>query len=492
MNWTLATLIGSRYAIFSSRTIALSPFLACPPGRATHLSRAEPRDTQSPLCPAKCPSATPFLSDDSTLFHFPYPVSPVFATHTKTAGCVPTIPILELATASFRHRDEKPVIVTPSKSAFTNCDARNAFRMCIYENCRVSCLLLPRISRNTLTSPAIRSVTVLSDRMPGAFLRRSEMSRQIRAWMLLALAGAALVCAQAAAAQQDQDFSKVQIKATKVSGNIYLLEGAGGNIGASVGEDGIVIVDDQFAPLADKIQAALKELKITDKPVRFVINTHYHGDHTGGNVPFSSAGSTLIAQDNVRKRLETGGTAGNGGSIKMDVKPAAKAALPIITFEHDVTVHLNGEDIHALHFPSGHTDGDSIIFFPKNNVVHMGDDFVRYGFPFIDVASGGSVQGMIDAMEKAMAQLPADVKVIPGHGALSNLDDVREFVKMLKETTAVVDKALKQHKTLEQMKKEKILDPWKKWSGDFVSTDAFIETLYNSLTGTKGQFIKHN
>ena len=185
--------------------------------------------------------------------------------------------------------------------------------------------------------------------------------------------------------------------------------------------------------------------------------------------------------------------AGNGGSIKMDTKPADKAALPIITFEHDVTVHLNGENIRALHFPSGHTDGDSVIFFPKNNVVHMGDDFVRYGFPFIDVASGGSVQGMISAMEKATAQLPADVKVIPGHGQLSNLEDVREFVKMLKETSAVVEKALKQHKTLEQMKQDKILDPWaKRWNGDFVKTDAFIETLYNSMTSTKGEFVKHN
>jgi len=295
-----------------------------------------------------------------------------------------------------------------------------------------------------------------------------------------------------AIAGQDQDFSKVQMKVTKVSGNIYMLEGAGGNIAASVGEDGIVIVDDEFAPLADKIQAALKNLAITDKPVRFVINTHYHGDHTGGNVPFNNAGSAIIAQDNVRKRLETGGTAGNGGSIKMENKPAEKSALPIITFEHDVTVHLNGEDIRALHFPAGHTDGDSIIFFPKNNVVHMGDDFVRYGFPFIDVSAGGSVQGMIAAMEKSTAQLPADVKVIPGHGGLSNLDDVRAYTKMLKETSAVVEKALKAHKTLDQMKQEKILAPWEKFSGDFVKTDAFIETLYNSLTNTKGEFIKHN
>jgi cyclase len=318
------------------------------------------------------------------------------------------------------------------------------------------------------------------------------MRKKMRTWMVVALVGAALLCVPPTWAQQQPDYSKVQIKVTKVSGNIYMLEGSGGNIGASVGEDGIVIVDDQFAPLADKIQAALKDLKITDKPVRFVINTHYHGDHTGGNVPFNNAGSTLIAQDNVRKRLESGGTAGNGGSIKMESKPAEKAALPIITFEHDVTVHLNGEDIRALHFPSGHTDGDSIIFFPKNNVVHMGDDFVRYGFPFIDVTSGGSVQGMIDAMEKATARLPADVKVIPGHGAISNLDDVRAFTKMLKETSAVVQKAVNDHKTLEQMKQEKILTPWAKWSGDFVNEDAFIETLYNSLTGHKGEFMKHN
>ena len=302
------------------------------------------------------------------------------------------------------------------------------------------------------------------------------------------LLGAALP----ARAQQEPDWSKVQIKVTKVSGNIYMLEGQGGNIAASVGEDGIVIVDDQFAPLADKIQAALKNLGITDKPVRFVINTHFHGDHTGGNLPFSTSGSTLIAQDNVRKRLESGSVSGNGGSMRMESKPAPPGALPIITFEHDVTVHLNGEDIRALHFPSGHTDGDAVIFFPKNNVVHMGDDFVRYGFPFIDVSSGGSVQGMVSAMEKVSAQLPADVKVIPGHGALSNLDDVHSFVKMLKETSAVVEKALQEHKTLEQMQKDKILAPWEKWSGDFIKTDAFIETLYNSLSGKKGEFLKHN
>ena len=303
---------------------------------------------------------------------------------------------------------------------------------------------------------------------------------------------ACLLLPSLALGQQQQDFSKVEIKVTKVSGNIYMLEGQGGNIAASVGEDGIVIVDDEFAPLAEKIQASFKNLGVTDKPVRFVLNTHFHGDHTGGNVPFAIAGATIIAQDNVRKRLTTGGPGGNGGSIKTQNPPQPKEALPIITFEHDVTVHLNGEDIRALHFPNGHTDGDSVIFFPENNVVHMGDDFVRYGFPFIDVTNGGTVQGMAEACEKVAAQLPADVKVIPGHGALSNLDDVRAFAKMLRETTAVIKKALEGHKTLDQMKREKILAPWDKWNGSFVNSDAFIETVYNSLTGTKGQFVRHN
>jgi cyclase len=318
------------------------------------------------------------------------------------------------------------------------------------------------------------------------------MIRGFRCRLSLAFLATTVLLFEAAAQQKEPDWSKVQIRVSKVSGNVYLLEGEGGNIAASVGEDGIVIVDDEFAPLAEKIQAALKDLKVTDKPVRFVINTHYHGDHTGGNPPFAHLGSTLIAQDNVRKRLMSGGVGGNGGSMKFESKPAEKAALPVITFAEDVTVHLNGEDIRALHVPAGHTDGDAIIFFPKNNVVHMGDDFVRYGFPFIDVASGGSVQGMIAGLEKVLPELPPDVKVIPGHGQLSSLDDVRAYIQMLKDTTAAVSKAMAAHKTVDQMKEEKILSAWAKWSGDFVNQDTFIETIYNSLTNHPGPFVKHN
>jgi cyclase len=308
-------------------------------------------------------------------------------------------------------------------------------------------------------------------------------------WTRSLLVGALAAVAGAASAQQ-QDFSKVEIKVTKVSGNIYLLEGSGGNIAASVGDDGIVIVDDQFAPLADKIRAALKG--ITSKPLRFIINTHYHFDHTGGNLPFHDA--TIIAHDNVRKRLAQANVVGNGGSaMKRDQPANPPEALPVITFAHDVTLHVNGEDIRALHAPSGHTDGDSIVFFPKSNVVHFGDDFVRYGFPFIDINGGGSSKGMIAALENALTQLPKDVKVIPGHGALATLDDVRSFLTMLKETRAVVEKAVKAGKTLQQLQQEKVLAQWEKYSGQFVSTDLFIETLYNELTGTKSTgLVKHN
>ena len=286
----------------------------------------------------------------------------------------------------------------------------------------------------------------------------------------------------AVAAAQDRDFSKIQIKVHNVSGNIYMLEGAGGNIGVSAGEDGVVIVDDQFAPLAEKIKAAIKG--ISDKPLRFVINTHWHPDHVGGNEVFSKE-STVIAHENVRKRMVTGGIIGNGGSIRRETKAYAKGALPVITFRQDSTVHFNGENIEILHYTSGHTDGDAIVFFRKSNVVHMGDNFVRYGFPFIDINSGGSIKGLIQTLDQVMQSLPADVKIIPGHGALSTPQDVRTFVQMLKDTTAAVEKAIAAKKSLEQMKKEKILDAWNTFSGDFVSTDAYIETVYNSLTGKK-------
>jgi glyoxylase-like metal-dependent hydrolase (beta-lactamase superfamily II) len=269
-----------------------------------------------------------------------------------------------------------------------------------------------------------------------------------------------------------QDFSKVEIKATKVAGNIYMLEGSGGNIGVCAGDDGIVIVDDQYAPLANKIKEALKG--ISDKPLKFVINTHFHGDHTGGNPEFGTV-ATIIAHENVRKRLQEGGPPPGGA------KPASKEALPIVTFNDKTTVHVNGEDIRAIHFPHGHTDGDSVIFFTQANVVHMGDDFVTYGFPFVDVKSGGSISGMIAGDEKVLGMLQQDTKIIPGHGPLSAPADLRKFIDMLKETRAIVADGMKQGKTVQQMKDDHVLAKFDSLGKGFIKTDAWIDTLYNDV-----------
>jgi cyclase len=274
------------------------------------------------------------------------------------------------------------------------------------------------------------------------------------------------------AAFAQQDFSKVEIKATKVAGSVYMLEGSGGNIGVCAGEDGIVIVDDQFAPLANKIKQALKE--ISDKPLKFVINTHFHGDHTGGNSEFGTE-ATIIAQENVRKRLKEGGTA------KGAAPPAKKEALPVVTFNDRTTVHINGEDIRAVHFPHAHTDGDSVIFFPQANVIHMGDNFVTYGFPFVDVKSGGSISGMIAGDEKVLSMLSADAKIIPGHGPLSTPADLRKFIDLLKETRAIVADGIKQGKTVQQLKEEHVLAKYESFGKGSIKTDVWIDTLYNDV-----------
>jgi cyclase len=301
--------------------------------------------------------------------------------------------------------------------------------------------------------------------------------------LLLALC----LLAAAAGAQKQPDFSKVEIKVTKVAGTGYMLQGYGGNIGVSVGEDGILIVDDQFAPLADKIQAALKG--ITDKPVKFVLNTHWHFDHTGGNA-YCGQNAPIIAHENVRKRLQSGGDI---TFLKMQIPPAPKAALPVVTFEDKVTIHINGEDIRAIHFPKGHTDGDIVVFFPKPNVVHMGDDFFSGMFPFVDLDSGGSVKGLIEDVAQIIPMLPPDVKIIPGHGQLATLDDLKKYEDMLRGTTAAVAAAMKQGKTLDQMKREKVLASYADWGKGALNADLFTEILYNDLSGKKtGAFLKHN
>lgn len=276
---------------------------------------------------------------------------------------------------------------------------------------------------------------------------------------------------------QAPDWSKIEIQAEKVAGNVYVLTGtggfAGGNIGVSVGPDGIALIDDKFEPLVPKIEAALRGL--SDKPVRFVINTHYHGDHTHGNKAYGPK-STVIAQENVRRRMAE--------SNDFDGQPGTRApqqALPLITFDHKLSLHLNGEEIRGLHFPKGHTDGDTVVFFTGSNVVHMGDDFFNGLFPFIDLDGGGSIPGYIAAVEAVLGQLPADVRIIPGHGPLATRADLEGYLAMLKETSAVVKKGLAAGQTAEQMKAAKVLVKWDRYSWDFISTDKYIDQLYAGL-----------
>ena len=283
----------------------------------------------------------------------------------------------------------------------------------------------------------------------------------------------------AVSAQAQTDFSKVEVKATKVAGNVYMLQGSGGNIGVSVGDDGLLIVDDQFAPLADKIRAALKGL--ADKKLRFILNTHWHGDHTGGNVAFGPE-ATIIAQDNVRKRLATE----QKSTVFNSTTPASpKEALPVITFNDSLSVHFNGEDIRAIHFPHGHTDGDSVIFFSASNVVHLGDDFFAGRFPFVDLESGGSVEGLVKNIGELIGKIPADAKLIPGHGPISTLDDLKSYHRMLQQTTEIVRGKIAAGKTLDQIKTEGLPAEWAPWGAGFIKTDRWVETIYKSLTAKK-------
>jgi cyclase len=299
---------------------------------------------------------------------------------------------------------------------------------------------------------------------------------------------AALVVCLAAASTRfaGQDLSKVEIKSTAVAGSVHMLVGAGGNIAVSAGADGALMVDDQFLPLADKIRAELKRLG--DGRLKYVLNTHWHGDHTGGNSAFSQE-ATLVAQENVRKRLAA------GQMLRGQSVPAASpAALPIITYNASMSFYFNGEEVRVVHYPRGHTDGDSVIFFTGSNVVHLGDDFFAGKFPFVDLESGGSVEGLMKNISDIIQKLPAGAKIIPGHGPLSTIDDLKLYHRMLVETTGIVRKGSAAGKSLELMKKEGLSAEWKEWGTGFIKTEQWIETIYRSfsMSAEKGRAASHH
>jgi glyoxylase-like metal-dependent hydrolase (beta-lactamase superfamily II) len=281
-------------------------------------------------------------------------------------------------------------------------------------------------------------------------------------------------------AHAQTDWSRVQMKTTKVAGNVYMLEGAGGNIGVSVGDDGILIVDDQYAPIADKIREALKGIG-ADKKLRFILNTHWHGDHTGGNVVFGPE-APIIAHDNVRKRMAT---EQKSEFFKRTTPAAPKEALPVVTFNQNLTVHFNGEEIRAIHYPHGHTDGDSVIFFTSSNVVHLGDNFFAGRFPFVDLESGGNVEGLTKNIGEIIGKIPEGAKLIPGHGPLSTIEDLKTYHNMLLKTTDIVRQKMAAGKTLDQIKSEGVPDEWKSWGTGFIKTDMWLEIVYRSLSARK-------
>ncbi len=270
---------------------------------------------------------------------------------------------------------------------------------------------------------------------------------------------------------------EVIIDSQHVKDNIYMLKGQGGNIGLSTGKDGLFMIDDQYAPLSEKITSAIKE--ISASPVKFLINTHWHGDHVGGNQNFAHSGAIIVAHKNVRKRMSS------EQLIKLfnkKVKPSPDSALPVITFADEIEFHINGEIAQVIHMPHGHTDGDSIIWFKGSNVIHMGDLFFSGTFPFIDISSGGSIDGVISAVNWVLKNANRDTRIIPGHGPLSTMEDLLAYRNMLVDAREKVSQAIKGRGDLERIKGEKVLEQLAtKWGNGFIKQDAFVEIIFESL-----------
>jgi cyclase len=288
----------------------------------------------------------------------------------------------------------------------------------------------------------------------------------------------ALLLTATAGAQQQQDFSKVEIKSEKVAENLYLLTGQGGNMALLVG-DSPLLVDDQFLPLAPKIVAAIQGLSA--RPVRFLLNTHFHGDHAGGNEAFGKAGSVIIAHDNTYKRLSTEQVSGISGA---KVPPQPKEAWPLVTFADSTTLHINGEDVQAVHVANAHTDTDAIIYFTKANVVHTGDVFAGPQYPFIDTGSGGSLDGVIAALGTVLARIDDNTKIIPGHAPIQKKSDLTAFRAMLVDLREKIVTQIRAGKTQEEVVALNLTQQYAAKSarpGGFITPAIFVQRAYVDL-----------
>ena len=274
-----------------------------------------------------------------------------------------------------------------------------------------------------------------------------------------------------------RDFSKIEIKAEKLTENIYMLTGSGGNIGVLIGEDGVFMIDSQFGPLSDKISKAIAEL--SDQPIKYLFNTHWHGDHTGGNENFGKKGALVIAHENVKTRLSTE----QKRPFNRTTPPAPLIARPVITFKKDLSLHLNGEDILVYHFHHGHTDGDAIVYFPKSNIIHMGDTYFKGRFPYIDLNSGGSVQGVLKTINEVLFLADSESKIIPGHGSLSNKEELMEYRDVIVTIQDRVKKAIASEMTLEEIKASNLTKEYDEdWGGGFINSERFVDIIYTDLT----------
>ncbi|MGS2719260.1 MBL fold metallo-hydrolase [Paraglaciecola aestuariivivens] len=272
-----------------------------------------------------------------------------------------------------------------------------------------------------------------------------------------------LLCISTQISAQDR-WANVEITHQAVNGSVHMLKGMGGNIGVSAGKDGILIIDDQFAPLAEKIAAALGD--ISKKPTKYVINTHYHGDHTGSNAYFSEIqGSTVFAHHNVRKRLAA-------------KEQHSHAELPVVTYQDGITFHFNDDTIKVMHLPHGHTDSDSVIWFEQANVLHPGDLFFNQRFPYIDLAGGGTVSGYINNVTQIISMLDDNTKIIPGHGELATKADYQATLAMIVDTAKMVKNMKTQGLSLEQAIEKGLGATYKDWSWSFINEEKWISTLY--------------
>lgn len=284
-----------------------------------------------------------------------------------------------------------------------------------------------------------------------------------------------LLLATPASAQQ-QDFSKVEIKVERLAPGVAVLFGSGGNIGLSYGEDGNVVIDDQYAPLTDKVLAAIRTLD--PDPVRFVVNTHWHLDHVGGNERLGKAGAVIVAHDNVRTRMSVGQVM---KALNLTVPPSPKGALPVVTFGDGVTLHINGDTLHVLHVANAHTDGDSLVHWAKADVLHMGDTFFhKFSFPFIDLDSGGSIEGSIVALDRGLEMSGPSTKIIPGHGPVATRADLIAYRAMLVDVRDRVAAGIAAGQTLAHIQATKPAARYGMTDG-FIKPDQFVEAVYNSL-----------